>query len=110
MNPIEILEILAIAVHSFSEMLGLRQTLLWTVQMSAGREQGWCSLCRVQPDSRPHSEDQSNIDKTEEKSEKITLCRSLYRESVSARLQLSSRSVGKLGLFLCCIELAEARA
>ena len=46
MNPIEILEILAIAVHSFSEMLGLGQTLLRTVQMSAGSRAGAaCAGC-----------------------------------------------------------------
>ena len=77
MNPIEILEILAIAVHSFSEMPGLGQTLLRTVQMSAA----WLGAGAHAARQRPHSEDQSNIDKTEEKSEKITLCRSLYRES-----------------------------
>ena len=81
MNPIEILEILAIAVHSFSEMPGLGQTLLRTVQMSAGLGAGAHAARQ-----RPHSEDQSNIDKTEEKSEKITRA----GHCIMARPQLSS--------------------
>ena len=44
MNPIEILEILAIAVHRFKEMLGVEADF---GQLSAGQ-------CRLQPDSRPH--------------------------------------------------------
>ena len=102
MNPIEILEILAIAVHRFSEMPWLRQTLLRTVQMSAGR----CSP--VQPDS---------AGRTTLGSIQYWQNRRKIRENYPLQVTvswlaqapaLSSRSVGKLGRFLCCIELAGA--
>ena len=50
MNPIEILEILAIAVHSFSEMLGWPDSApLRTVQMSAEQPGAACAACSQTP-------------------------------------------------------------
>ena len=66
MNPIEILEILAIAVHSFREMLGLGQT---PDSSDVGSQ---CSPVQSAARQPAAYSDQSNIDKTEEKSEKIT--------------------------------------
>ena len=97
MNPIEILEILAIAVHSFRELLGLGQT-------PDSSDVGSAAQCRVQPDSRPHIRINPILTKQKKNQRKLPeqLCRSLYH----GQLQLQV-SAGKLGLFLCCIEPAE---
>ena len=114
MNPIEILEILAIAVHSFSEMLGLGQTLLRTVQMSAGSRAGaacaGCSqtasrIARINPILTKQKKNQRKLP-----SAGHCIVSQWVSLGQAPAQQLSSRSVGKLGLFLCCIELAEARA
>ena len=93
MNPIEILEILAIAVHRFREMLGLGPDF---GQLSAGQ-------CRLQPDSRPHIRITPILTKQKKNQRKLPEQVIVSWPDRSSRAPVSA---GKLGLFLCCIEPA----
>ena len=90
MNPIEILEILAIAVHRFREMLGLG------ADSSAGQ-------CRLQPDSRPHIRITPILTKQKKNQRKLPEQVIVSWPDRSSRAPVSA---GKLGLFLFCIEPA----
>ena len=90
MNPIEILEILAIAVHRFRAMLGL------------GADSG-AGQCRLQPDSRPHIRITPILTKQKKNQRKLPEQVIVSWPDRSSRAPVSA---GKLGLFLCCIEPA----